>query len=51
MLFSFERRAANVNDYPYAVTPDGQRFVVNARLDEPPTVSIVVNWPAALVRQ
>ena len=47
-LFAFERRPANVNDYPYAVTPDGQRFVVNVRSDDPPTISIVVNWQAAL---
>jgi Tol biopolymer transport system component len=32
-LFSFTRRPANVNDYPYAVTPDGQRFLVNVRSD------------------
>ncbi len=47
-LFAFERRPANVNDYPYAATPDGQRFVVNVRSDDPPTISIVVNWQAAL---
>lgn len=47
-LFSFTRRPANVNDYPYAVTPDGQRFLVNVRSDQPPTVSILVNWQAAL---
>ena len=47
-LFAFERRPANINDYPYAATPDGQRFVVNVRSDDPPTISIVVNWQAAL---
>jgi len=47
-LFAFERRPSNVNEYPYAVTPDGQRFVVNARIYETPMLSIVVNWQAAL---
>ena len=47
-LFTFRRRATNVNVYPYAVTPDGQRFVVNARVDQSPLLSIVINWQAAL---
>lgn len=51
VLFSFKRRPANVNDYPYAVTPDGQRFLVNVRSDEPPTVSILINGQAALARE
>jgi Tol biopolymer transport system component len=47
-LFSFRRRATNQNEYPYTVTPDGQRFVVNALVDQSPLLSIVINWQAAL---
>ncbi|MDP2321981.1 MAG: protein kinase [Acidobacteriota bacterium] len=47
-LFTFWRRGTNANVYPYAVTPDGQRFIVNARVDQSPLLSIVVNWQAAL---
>ncbi|MDP3716677.1 MAG: protein kinase, partial [Acidobacteriota bacterium] len=48
-LFTFQRRGgANQNEYPYAVTPDGQRFIINARVDQSPLLSIVVNWQAAL---
>jgi hypothetical protein len=30
-------------DYPYDVTPDGQRFLVSAPLDTTP-ITVVVNW-------
>jgi Tol biopolymer transport system component len=48
LLFSFRRRQTNQNEYLYAVTPDGQRFVVNALVEQPPLISIVVNWQASL---
>jgi hypothetical protein len=37
--------------FTYAVTPDGQRFLVNTRREESsnsPPIHIVVNWTAAL---
>lgn len=34
--------------WPYDVTPDGQRFLVNTLESEVPPLTIVVNWPAAL---
>jgi Tol biopolymer transport system component len=34
--------------WPYDVTPDGQRFLVNTLESEVAPLTIVVNWPAAL---
>jgi eukaryotic-like serine/threonine-protein kinase len=42
--------------YPYDVTPDGQRFLISAPVDEAssatasPTFTVILNWPAALKR-
>jgi Tol biopolymer transport system component len=40
----------NANDYPYAVTPDGQRFlVVQPRTDQARVpITLVMNWTEAL---
>ena len=41
-------------DYPYDVTPDGQRFLISAPVDSSknstPSFTIIVNWPSALKR-
>jgi len=36
----------------YAVTADGQRFLVNTILDQPtrPALTVILNWMAALNR-
>ena len=36
--------------FPYAVSADGQRFLmcVNDRNAPPPSISVIVNWPALL---
>ena len=36
--------------YPYEVSPDGQRFLINTPVEqpEPPPITVVVNWMAAL---
>jgi serine/threonine protein kinase len=36
-------------DYPYDVTPDGQRFLVASLFGTTP-ITVVVNWPASLKR-
>jgi dipeptidyl aminopeptidase/acylaminoacyl peptidase len=33
---------------PFAVTPDGQRFLVVVDTTAPPTPTLILNWPAAL---
>jgi Tol biopolymer transport system component len=46
----FQTRFRN-NTFPYAVTADGQRFLVNRSTDEVATaapITLVVNWPATL---
>ena len=48
-LFTIQPRGRGVG-YPYDVTADGQRFLVNAS-DEPvelTTVTLLTNWPALL---
>ena len=38
-----------VNGYwPYHVSPDGQRFLVNTMSEAVAPLTIVVNWPAGL---
>jgi hypothetical protein len=44
--------------WPYAVSPDGRRFLVNERIGAAPpltphggdTIAVVVDWPALLER-
>jgi hypothetical protein len=36
--------------WPYDVSPDGQRFLVNTMSEAVAPLTIVVNWPAALKR-
>jgi len=40
-------------DYPYGVTPDGSRFLINtpAETDDPSTLIVVLNWMATLNKQ
>ncbi len=37
----------------YQPTADGQRFLINAAVEEPasPTVTVILNWPASLTRR
>jgi hypothetical protein len=41
--------------YPsdYAVSTDGQRFLINAVVDQPsrPPLTVILNWPTALGRE
>jgi eukaryotic-like serine/threonine-protein kinase len=38
-------RLARLDSYPYDVTPDGQRILVNSFIDEVmPPITLVVNW-------
>jgi dipeptidyl aminopeptidase/acylaminoacyl peptidase len=48
-LFKMETRAGGQR-YPYDVSPDGQRFLVNTSVEQPesPPITVVVNWTAAL---
>jgi hypothetical protein len=45
----FETRAVS-NGYPYDVSPDGQRFLVNSSLEQTDAapITVVVNWTAGL---
>jgi Tol biopolymer transport system component len=46
----FQARARLGQRYSYAVSPDGQRFLVNTLAEQPGAapITLVVNWPAAL---
>jgi hypothetical protein len=35
---------------PYDVTPDGQRFLLNVPAADPPSLTLVQNWPALSIR-
>ena len=45
----FQTRA-RINRYPYDVSADGQRFLVNTLAEEPTSapITLVVNWNAML---
>ncbi len=44
-LFSIHPRPARLDAYPYDVTSDGQRILVNTFVDEvTPPISLIVNW-------
>jgi eukaryotic-like serine/threonine-protein kinase len=52
-LFEIRPRIASfsgVNAYPYDVTADGQRFLVNTLVEEasPEPLTLLLNWPALL---
>ena len=38
---------------PYVVSPDGQRFLINSTIPstDPPSLSIVFNWPALVQKK
>jgi hypothetical protein len=41
--------ASLFSSYPYAVSPDGQRFIiVTPTPDAATSISVIINWPAAL---
>jgi len=46
----FETRGNPGRRSMYAVSADGQRFLVNTRVDQPAssTITLIVNWTAAL---
>ena len=49
-LFKFQFHRYRLDAYPYDVSPDG-RFLVNTLVEETPTtISLLTNWPAAVVR-
>jgi serine/threonine protein kinase/Tol biopolymer transport system component len=48
----FESRAVLRGGYPYAVSDDGQRVLINSFTERPTTpISIVVNWTADLTKR
>jgi hypothetical protein len=44
----FETRAKFQVRYPYDVSADGQRFLINRIVGPAATMTLVVNWPALL---
>jgi hypothetical protein len=46
-LFSL-RLGTGAERYPYAVTTDGQRFLVRNAVDDASPVKVIVNWMAEL---
>jgi Tol biopolymer transport system component len=51
MLFSIDFSSPSVNAYPYAVSADGQRFlVITPQETSSAAVSVVVNWTEELKR-
>jgi hypothetical protein len=44
----FKTNPPNQPGYPYAVTRDGQRFLVNSNLAPPNPLTVIVNWTASL---
>ncbi len=46
-LFKTDLRRGD--NHPYAVTRDGQRFLIPIRTEEP-SITVVLNWPAILAR-
>jgi Tol biopolymer transport system component len=48
----FSGLGADMSNRPYAVSRDGQRFLLNAPVEQasPPTATVVLNWTAALHR-
>ena len=46
------RPVARLDGFPYDVSPDGTRFLLNTVLQEapPPPLALVVNWPSAIKR-
>ncbi len=50
----FDPQVSQTGRYMYDVSPDGQRFLVNT-IDEaalkPQPMTVVLNWPAALIRR
>jgi len=49
-LFDIRFSPSGVNPYPYAVSPDGQRFLViqPEETTSSAAISVVLNWAAAL---
>ena len=46
-LFEIRPRSSRLDSYPYDVTADGQRFIVNTFIDEViPPITLMINWPA-----
>ena len=47
-LFTMTPRESRLDAYPYDVTPEGERFLVNRFIDEVmPPITLLVNWPGA----
>ena len=48
-LFRINYRRVRLDAYPYAVSPDGQQFLVNSLVEDAATpISLLVNWRAAV---
>jgi hypothetical protein len=45
------RAQVNLNDFPYAASPGGQRFLVLSRPDVPETVHVLTNWTQQLEKK
>lgn len=51
-LFGFSNGSGSTTEAPYTVSPDGQRFLINARADKsgPAPLTAVINWTVGLKR-
>jgi dipeptidyl aminopeptidase/acylaminoacyl peptidase len=52
-LFRTELDSSALARQQYVVSPDGQRFLINAATDaiEPPSITLILNWQEGLKRQ
>ena len=46
----FDLKSSSWENALYDVAPDGQRFLVNVPLPEPPELNVVMDWTTALPR-
>jgi len=47
------RPPVRLDAYPYDVSPDGQRFVVNTLIEDttPTTITVMLNWTDGLTKR
>ena len=52
-LFKFQFQRYRLDAFPYAVSPDGQQFLVNTLLEvsAPPSIALLTNWRGLVHKQ
>ena len=52
-LFKFQYHRYRLDAYPYAVSADGQRFLINTLLEEsaPSSIALLTNWTDLLQKK